>query len=349
MASHRRDFIKRFGLSAAGIFTIGVTPFLRAWGGTKSTTGAAVATTILTDSPASNFKLSLAQWSLHRRFFGDSLDKGLSFFGKTLMQDPDSLLIGASDPFDFPAISINEFGINCIELVNTFYYSKAKDSAYWERFKNQCDALGVTVNLIMCDALGNIGDTDDDARRKTVQRHHDWIDIAKQLGASAVRVNAAGQGTMEEVAANVVDGLSQLNAYGLSQGVRVLVENHGGYSSNGQWLAGVMKAVDSVNCGTLPAFGNFCIERSASGCINEYDRYLGMEELMPFAQGVSAKAYEFDSDGNEQFTDFMRAMTIVKAAGYEGYVGIEYEGSQLSEELGIRATRELLEKCFARV
>lgn len=349
MVSNRRDFIKRFGLSAAGVFTIGATPFLPACDGTTTTTGAAVVTNTMTASTASNFKISLAQWSLHRRFFGHSLEKGWSYFGKTLMENPDSLLVGTSDPFDFPAISINEFGIDCIELVNTFYYSKAKDGAYWDRFKSQCDALGVTVNLIMCDALGNIGDADDDARHQTIQRHHDWIDIAKKLGASAVRVNAAGQGSMEEVAANVVDGLSELNAYGLSQGIRVLVENHGGYSSNGQWLAGIMKSVNSANCGTLPDFGNFCIERTASGCVNEYDRYQGIEELMPFAMGVSAKAYEFDVDGNDKFTDFMRAMKIVKTAGYEGYIGIEYEGSQLSEEEGIRATRALLEKCFALV
>jgi sugar phosphate isomerase/epimerase len=112
------------------------------------------------------------------------------------------------------------------------------------------------------------------------------------------------------------------------------VENHGGLSSNGDWLAGVMKLVNKPNCGTLPDFGNF----------HDYDRYRGVEELLPFAKGVSAKSHEFDADGNEVRTDYRRMLRMVVAAGYCGWVGVEYEGNGLSEPEGILATKKLLEK-----
>ncbi len=101
--------------------------------------------------------------------------------------------------------------------------------------------------------------------------------------------------------------------------------------------------------GTLPDFGNFCIERGPEGCVNEYDRYKGNAELMPYAKGVSAKSHEFDENGNEISSDFLRIMKIVKESGYRGYVGIEYEGTQLSEDEGIKATKALLVKVLKEI
>jgi sugar phosphate isomerase/epimerase len=210
---------------------------------------------------------------------------------------------------------------------------------YWTAFKNNCEEAGVTVGLIMCDALGNLGDADPEVRMAAVDNHKPWVDIAVFLGAKTIRVNAAGEGTAEEVAANAVDGLSKLGEYGASKGINVVVENHGGLSSDGKWLSGVMTKVGMDNVGTLPDFGNFY----------EYDRYLGMEELMPFAKGVSAKSHEFDAEGNEIHSDFLRIMKIVKASGFKGYVGIEYEGPELSEDEGIKATKALLEKVFTEI
>ncbi|MDA1040802.1 MAG: sugar phosphate isomerase/epimerase, partial [Planctomycetota bacterium] len=97
------------------------------------------------------------------------------------------------------------------------------------------------------------------------------------------------------------------------------------------------RLVDKPNCGTLPDFGNF----------HDYDRYLGMEELMPFAKGVSAKSHEFDDAGNEVRTDFAKMLKLMLAAGYHGWVGIEYEGTTLAEAEGIRATKRLLERLRA--
>jgi sugar phosphate isomerase/epimerase len=292
----------------------------------------------------SDFKISLAQWSLHRTFYGSEI-QDWSKFEEILQENPDALIQG-EDPMKFPEMAAG-YGIHCIELVNTFYLSKVNDEAYWTLFKKKCEDSGVMVGLIMCDLPGNLGDADPEALKATVERHYPWIDIAKFLGAHSIRVNAAGEGTPEEVADNVTKGLRMLGEYGALKGINIIVENHGGYSSSGKWLSDVIEAVELENVGTLPDFGNFCIERGPDGCIEEYDRYTGMEELMPYAKGVSAKSSEFDREGNERNTDFLRAMRIVKASGFKGYVGIEYEGAKLSEDKGIKMTKVLLEKVFA--
>lgn len=290
--------------------------------------------------------ISLAQWSLHKSFFGNTLNGDWAAFGKMLMESPDSLLKGTLHPDDFPKIAAS-YGVNTIELVNTFYYSKAKDMAYWEGFKKKCEAAGVSVGLIMCDALGDLGNADSVARMKAVENHYDWVKIAKFLGAKSIRVNAAGQGTAEEVAMHAVDGLTQLGKFGAQEGINIIVENHGGYSSDGAWLSGVMSKVNMKNIGTLPDFGNFCLERGPEGCLKEYDRYKGIAELMPYAKGVSAKTNVFDANGNERAMDYSRILKIVKDAGFKGNIGIEFEGTELSEDEGIKATKALIEKVLA--
>ncbi len=292
-------------------------------------------------------KISLAQWSLHKSFFGETITKGWAYFGKMLREDPTAMYAGPLHPDNFPNIARDQFGIDTIELVNTFYYSKATDYDYWDSFRINCDNLGVKVGLIMCDALGNIADSDTNKRKEAVENHYPWVDIAKKLGAHSIRVNAAGQGSRSEVAMNAIDGLKQLTSYGQSQGINIIVENHGGYSSDGLWLFSVIEKVNNPFCGTLPDFGNFCIERSADGCALEYDRYQGVKELSPLAKGLSAKSYDFDQNGNETTIDFQRMIDIAKTHGYMGYVGIEYEGSRLTENEGIMATKTLLEKCIS--
>ena len=290
-----------------------------------------------------DLNISLAQWSLHKSFFGDALNGDWEAFARLLKENPDSLLQGKLNPDDFPRIAAG-YGVNTIELVNTFYYSKAKDMDYWGKFKKSCDDAGVKVGLIMCDALGDIGNADSVERQKAVENHYDWVKIAKFLGASTIRVNAAGQGTAEEVAKNAADGLKKLGEYAAKEGINVVVENHGGYSSDGSWLAGVMKAVNKENVGTLPDFGNFCLVSGPEGCVKEYDRYKGIAELMPFAKGVSAKTHVFDEKGNEAEIDYTRIVKIVKDAGFKGNIGIEFEGEKISEDEGIKATKALLEK-----
>jgi sugar phosphate isomerase/epimerase len=226
--------------------------------------------------------------------------------------------------------------------VNQFFKDKAKDESFLVEMKKRAADHGVTSLLIMIDGEGQIGAPDEAARIKTVDNHKKWVDAAKFLGCHSVRVNAGSSGSFEEQQKLAADGLRRLSEYAATVGLNVLVENHGGLSSHGAWLAGVMKLVGMDNCGTLPDFGNFVIRRGDLPL--EYDRYLGVDELMPFAKAVSAKSHDFDESGNETATDFSRMMRIVLSHGYDGYVGIEYEGGRLSEMDGIRKTKELLQR-----
>ncbi len=269
------------------------------------------------------FKISLAQWSLNKAFFGKKLD-----------------------PLKFAEIAKKDYGIEGVEYVNQFYKDKKKDDAYLKSLKAVADDNGVTSVLIMCDGEGNLGDPDEAKRTKAVENHQRWLEWAKALGCHSIRVNAAsdwkkGFAETQKLAA---DGLTKLSEAGDKLGLNVIVENHGGLSSNGEWLAGVMKLVARKNCGTLPDFGNFNIGK-IEGQPASYDRYKGVDELMPFAKGVSAKTHDFDDKGNETHTDYRKMMDlVVNKHKYHGFVGIEYEGGKIGEPDGIKATKALLEK-----
>ncbi|MDX1428840.1 MAG: sugar phosphate isomerase/epimerase family protein, partial [Rhodothermales bacterium] len=200
------------------------------------------------------------------------------------------------------------------------------------------------------DRLGNLGSPDESTRKKAVENHYPWVEAAKYLGCHSIRVNALANSEArpyEEQMNLSADGLRGLTEFADPRGINVIVENHGSWSSNGAWLAAVMKKVDHPRCGTLPDFGNFCIRRSAEsggGCEESYDKYKGVQELMPYAKAVSAKAHQFDAEGNEVEIDFERMMRIVLDAGYRSYVGVEYEGRSHTEPEGIRATIALLER-----
>jgi len=226
-----------------------------------------------------------------------------------------------------------------VEYVNSFFKDKARDEAYLGEMKRRADDAGVRSLLIMVDGEGALGDPDDGERSKVIERHRRWLEAAKDLGCHSIRVNAASRGTPQEQRDHVADGLRQLTEIAVPYELNVIVENHGGISSNGAWLASVIRQVDHPRCGTLPDFGNFQI---TSG--EWYDRYQGVEELMPFAKAVSAKSNDFDAEGNEVHTDYRRMMRIVLDAGYRGYVGIEYEGEKIGEDEGIIATKKLLER-----
>jgi sugar phosphate isomerase/epimerase len=257
------------------------------------------------------FTISLAEWSLHKTIFDGKLDN-----------------------LDFPKAARREFGIDAVEYVNQFFKDKARDDDYIAELAKRSADEGVTNVLVMCDGLGDLGDADDKARTQAIENHFPWVEAAKRLGCHSIRVNAASKGSFAEQQKLAADGLARLAEFAGQLGMNVIVENHGGLSSNGEWLAGVMKLVNRPNCGTLPDFGNF----------HDYDRYRGVEELMPFAKGVSAKSHEFDDAGNEVRTDYDRMLRLVLAAGYRGWVGIEYEGTALPEADGIRATKKLLER-----
>ncbi len=262
------------------------------------------------------FDISLAEWSLHRTLFSGKLSN-----------------------LDFPAVTRNDYGLDAVEYVNQFFADKARDETYLAELKQRAADAGVRNLLIMIDGEGHLGDPDEAARGRAIENHHKWVEAAHFLGCHSIRVNAQSSGSYEEQQKLAADGLRRLSEFAGQAGLNVLVENHGGLSSNGAWLAGVIQAVGRDNCGTLPDFGNFRVSDQ-----EEYDRYRGVEELMPFAKAVSAKSHDFDADGNEVHTDYRRMMQIVLSAGYRGYVGIEYEGGELPEDEGIRATLKLLER-----
>lgn len=262
------------------------------------------------------FEISLAQWSLHRAFES-----------------------GVLDPLEFAAIARRDYGITAVEYVNSFYAEQPDFDVAMTQLKRRAQDEGVRSVLIMCDGEGRLGDADGAKRAQAVRNHHRWVDAAQFLGCHSIRVNASSTGTPQEQRKLVVDGLRALSEYGHTRGINVIVENHGGLSSNSAWLAAVIREVDHPRCGTLPDFGNFNYPNQPI-----YDRYRGVEELMPFAKGVSAKSMDFDAAGFETTLDYPRLLRIVRDAGYHGYIGIEYEGERLSEPDGIRATKVLLER-----
>ena len=289
---------------------------------------------------APKFRISLAQWSLHRTYFGDSFGPG---FFDAFRADPGSVLQGDRDPLDFPLLAREEFGISAVEYVNTFYFARARNENYLNALASRANDAGVRSLLIMCDALGNTGDQDQTVRRQAVENHRPWLTAAALLGCHAIRVNAAGQGPAEELSKRVAESLNDLAELAAPYDLGILVENHGGLSSDGTWLAATIARADHPRVGSLPDFGNFRISGSGDEAVF-YDRYQGVAELMPFAHAVSAKSYDFDAQGFETSIDYQRMLRLVLEAGYNGHVGIEYEGTRLSEFDGIRATRNLLRR-----
>ena len=273
------------------------------------------------------FKLSLAQWSMNRMI----RHEGVS-------------------PYTFAA-KAKEWGFEGIEYVSQLYSKELEkyDSvdegmkAIVERCKQESEAAGVKNVLIMVDREGDLASPDESARNQAVENHKKWVDAAAELGCHAIRVNTSGTNDPAEYLASAQDGLRKLSEYAATKNINVIVENHGGLSSDAPKLVEVIKAVGMDNCGTLPDFGNWCITYGENGCDESYpDMYDGLEKLMTVAKAVSAKSHDFDAEGNETVKDYVRMLQIVKDAGYSGYIGVEYEGNELGEEAGIIATRDLL-------
>ena len=216
------------------------------------------------------------------------------------------------DHLDFAKVARTEFDIGAVEYVNTFFKDKATDAAYLAEMNRRARDQGVFQHLIMIDVEGRLGDPDPELRKKAVENHKKWVDAARALGCITIRVNAESEGPPLEQQKLVADGLRRLT----------------------DWLAGVMKLVNHPRCGTLPDFGNF----------TDYDRYKGVEEMMPYAKAVSAKTYDFDARGDETTIDYRRMMRIVTAAGFHSWMGIEYEGDRLGEREGVAKTKALLER-----
>lgn len=311
MVYSRRDFLKKIACLSAGTFLL---PNLAS---SQSRTAG---------ESELFFDISLAEWSLYRQLFAGELSH-----------------------MDFPAVAVNEFDINAVEYVTQFFPDKAEDRAYLGELNSRCEDLGVNQLLIMVDGEGELAGSSETARRRAVENHYKWVDAARYLNCHSIRVNLFGDGSRAEQKRASIKSLRTLSQFAKKRNINILVENHGGYSSDAAWLSDIMQEVALENCGTLPDLGNFCLRRRdgdrwESPCVDEYDRYKGVRQLMPYARGVSAKAYGFGADGRETTINYRRMLKIVKDAGFSGYIGIEYEGEEMPAYEGIRATKRLLTK-----
>ncbi|AYN66246.1 sugar phosphate isomerase/epimerase [Euzebyella marina] len=321
----RRKFILNSSRAGAALSIMGIYACKET---KKKEEGTEEAITTENEAAAPFFKLSLAQWSIHKMIREDKVD-----------------------PYTF-AEKAKNWGFTGLEYVSQLYnpeleeagYSEEAMAAFVEKSNAEAEKYGLENVLIMIDGQGNLAVSDENERNETIEKHKKWVDAAAAMGCHAVRVNLNGSNDPDEWIQNSVDGLTKLSTYAKTKNINVLVENHGGLSSNGALHAEVMKKVDMDNCGTLPDFGNFCIKRKEGtwDCEEMYDIYKGVEELMPYAKAVSAKSHNFDEDGNETEIDYAKMLKIVKDHGYTGFIGVEYEGSELDEEAGILATKELL-------
>ena len=260
--------------------------------------------------PPGQLQLSLAAWSMHRMFFAREVDQ----LGMVKL--------------------CGELGISGFEMVNTFFPSP--QYLYLRHLRSQAEDLGVRLLLIMCDAEGDMAAVDHAERLQAAISHRKWVDTATVLGCHSIRCNVRGdESDPAAMRERAVESFRALLEYAEGSGLRILIENHGGLSSDADWLVSFIELVGDRHLGTLPDFGNF-----PPGT----DRYRAIEKMMPQAGAVSAKCYDFGPDGNERTIDFARMLGIVRAAGYQGYVGIEYEGQRLPEREGILAAKALLER-----
>jgi sugar phosphate isomerase/epimerase len=279
------------------------------------------------------YKLSLAQWSLNKLIFS-----------------------GKADPMDFAATA-KEMGFEGLEYVSQLYTSEAvnfgmKDAGLQNilnELKRRSDSLGMRNVLIMIDNEGDLSFSDEKATLTAIENHKKWVDAAQFLGCHSIRINLFGEEDPKAWADNSVKSLKALATYAAPKNINIIVENHGGLSSDAAMLASVINEVGMSNVGTLPDFGNFCLKREGgvrwgAPCVEEYDRYKGIAELMPLAKGVSAKSYAFDANGDETKIDYYKMMQIVKDSGFEGYIGTEFEGDVEDPVEGIAATKALIIK-----
>jgi L-ribulose-5-phosphate 3-epimerase len=304
----RRSFIRN---SALGITALAVNPLIARTTYQKS------------------LQISLAQWSLHRSFND-----------------------GILDPVDFASIAMEKYQIEAVEFVNGFYLDKANDEKFWNHMNARSGEAGVKNLVLMVDDEGDMGAASEKVRLKSVENHYKWVNAAKLLGCRTMRVNAFGDRDRDIYKACIKETMSKLADYAAQSDINIVIENHGLFSSDASLIAEIIREVNRPNFGSFPDFGNWCLSAkwgSTQGdCSKEYDRYQGVAELLPYAKAVSAKSYNFNAEGEDTTIDYFRMMKIVKESDYNGYIGIEYEGTELGEHEGILNTKELMKKAWNR-
>lgn len=270
-----------------------------------------------TSGSGKRYRISLAQWSLHK-----------------------AIQSRLTTNLEFPRIAREQFGIEGLEFVNQLWSAPTSD--YVRRLKGNMKTAGTTGVLIMVDGEGFMGHPDKAVRMQAASNHHKWVDTAAELGCHSIRTNMypgekqpSSQAEIDSFLGNCSESFNALCEYASARKIGVIIENHGGISSNPDVVVALMKKVNKPNFGTLPDFGNFP---------KEIDKYDAVRKLMPYAKGVSFKCMDF-KDGRETTIDMDRMMGIVGESSYANkWVGIEYEGSRLTEFEGIQAAKTFLTK-----
>jgi len=326
----RRNFVRNVAVAGVGVGAAGLNACSTSAKKRKNTSEAAIESRTVPF-----FKLSLAQWSIHRMIQKENLD-----------------------PYQFATLA-RKWGFEGLEYVSQLFipgkagmgdegFTTELDKMV-RQLKEEANANQLESLVMMTDLEEGAGDlawADDAKRMRAVEAHYPWIEASKEIGCHSVRINLFGEKDRTLWKSAAIKAMTALGEYAGNYNINVIVENHGWLSSDAALLMEVINEVGMEHVGTLPDFGNFCIKRPNNarwaGCLEEYDRYKGVAEMMPSAKAVSAKSADFDENGNEINTDYAKMLRIVKDAGYEGYIGVEYEGNVLSEEEGILATRDLL-------
>lgn len=319
---HRRTFLKHTTFAAAALPLTGLSACTET---NKSTS------VMNQQEKIPSLKISLAQWSLHREIES-----------------------GVLDPVDFARVAKERFQIEAVEYVNGFYQKDPTNEKFWLEMLRKSQEVGVKNLLIMVDEEGDLGQSNANKRQKAVENHYKWVNAAKILDCHSIRVNAFGDGERAALHDALVDGIGQLCDYAAKENIDVLIENHGLLSSDASFIINVIQAANRPNLGTLPDFGNWCLAKKWGStqhnrCEEVYDRYRGVAEFLPYAKGYSAKSYAFDENGNETIIDYRKMLQMAKDGGYDGYIGIEFEGENMEETTGIKATKALIERVWKEI
>ena len=275
---------------------------------------------------------------------------------------------------DFPGLVRNEFDLDAAEYWNIPFTNKIRDKNFVKEINLKTDDNGLKNTLMLVDLIDikngssiSLCSKDKKERRFAIEKHKEWLDFSKSIGCSSIRVNLWSDNlTKDQVFMYSIDSLNNLLEFSEKIDMSIVVENHGGYTADAFWLVKLIKSINHERLGVLPDFGsnNFCIEKlpkkeeelfNTNKCTNQFDKYLGVKELLPFARGISAKSISFDKNGDEENTDFERMINLIRSASFQGYIAIEYEGGfmntlaknpskNLSNVAGVHATKKLIEK-----
>jgi len=282
------------------------------------------------------------------------------------------MMAGKFDLKDFPEMVRNTYQLDGAEYWSIAFTGRENNEAFLKELKQKSDDNGVNNTIILVDDINiltmesgpSLASLSSEERSRAIDFHKIWVDTAAKIDCHSIRINLkSNDGTAEEVQEVCSESISKLIEYSSQSNISVVLENHGGLTGNGKWLSGLIKNINNEFVGSLPDFGdfNFCQTRGDLNfanvdreCEMKYDKYLGVEELIPYAKGISAKSHDFDKNGSETKTDYKRMMEIIKNSDFSGYISIEYEGAMLSMLLnrdsylsshdGILATKSLLEK-----